>query len=157
MLTPDGPKVLEFNCRLGDPETQAILLRADFDLAEACAAAARGQLKGFQAKWVPGASICVVIASEGYPERPVLGKAIHGLSDTAKDARCVAFHAGTKKEGSEYYTCGGRVLAVCATGFNLADCSKAVYDTISSIKISGSHYRKDIGTANMASAAGRDL
>ena len=87
MLTPDGPKVLEFNCRLGDPETQAILLRADFDLAEACHAAARGQLKGFQAKWTPGASLCVVIASEGYPEHPVLGKPIQGLAEAAKDTR----------------------------------------------------------------------
>ncbi|MGH9759019.1 MAG: phosphoribosylglycinamide synthetase C domain-containing protein [Candidatus Acidiferrales bacterium] len=99
----------------------------------------------------------MVIASEGYPEHPVLGKPIQGLSDAAKDPRCVVFHAGTKKEGPEYYTCGGRVLAVGATGINLADCSKAVYDTISRIKIPGSHYRKDIGTANKASAAGPDI
>jgi phosphoribosylamine--glycine ligase len=157
MLTSDGPQVLEFNCRLGDPETQAILLRAEFDLAEACDAAARGQLKGFQAKWTPGASLCVVIASEGYPEHPVLGKPIEGLADAAKDTRCVVFHAGTKKEGLGYYTCGGRVLAVGTTGINLADCSNAVYDTVSKIKIPRSHYRKDIGTANKANAAGADL
>ena len=157
MLTPDGPKVLEFNCRLGDPETQAILLRADFDLAEACAAAARGQLKGLQAKWTPGASLCVVIASEGYPEHPVLGRPIKGLEEAAQDSRCVVFHAGTKKDESGYYTCGGRVLAVGSTGKRLSDCSQVVYDTASKIKIPGSHYRRDIGAASKPNAAAAEL
>ena len=70
MLTAGGPKVLEYNCRLGDPETEAVLLRADFDLAQACMRAARGNLEGFEAKWLPGASMCVVIASKGYPGDP---------------------------------------------------------------------------------------
>ena len=78
MLTESGPKVLEYNCRLGDPETQSILLRADFDFARACAEAARGKLDGAQAKWLPGASVCVVMASEGYPARPIWAGKLRG-------------------------------------------------------------------------------
>ena len=88
MLTNDGPKVLEYNCRLGDPETQAILLRADFDFAAACMAAATGRLDASQAKWITGASVCVVMASEGYPANPVLGKSIGGLDEAEKCAAC---------------------------------------------------------------------
>src|ERR1700723_2595282 len=100
MLTQEGPKVLEYNCRLGDPETEAILLRADFDLAEACLRAASGDLGPFDAKWSPGASICVVVASEGYPANPLTGRQITGLpqigSETSNgDRQAVVFHAGT--------------------------------------------------------------
>jgi phosphoribosylamine--glycine ligase len=145
MLSKDGPKVLEYNCRLGDPETQAILLRADFDFAAACMDAARGRLDGTGAKWSPGASVCVVMASEGYPAGPVLGKPIVGLEEAEKVAHVVVFHAGTRREGNDYYTSGGRILGVAASGDSLAAACKSVYDAASRIAIPGAHYRKDIG------------
>jgi phosphoribosylamine--glycine ligase len=145
MLTKDGPKVLEYNCRLGDPETQAILLRADFDFAAACMDAARGRLDGSSAKWSPGASVCVVVASEGYPSSPVLGKLIGGLEEAENVAHVAVFHAGTRREGSDYYTSGGRILGVAAVGDSLEEAHRAAYDAASRIKIPGAHYRKDIG------------
>jgi len=148
MLTNDGPKVLEYNCRLGDPETQAILLRADFDFAAACMDAALGRLDGSTAKWSQGASVCVVMASEGYPASPVLGKRIGGLEEVAKLAHVGVFHAGTRREGREYYTCGGRILGVAATGESLEAASRAAYDAAGRIKVPGAHYRKDIGIAD---------
>ncbi|HXZ11581.1 MAG TPA: phosphoribosylamine--glycine ligase [Candidatus Sulfotelmatobacter sp.] len=149
MLTSEGPKVLEFNCRLGDPETQAVLLRADFDFAQACLLAAQGQLNGFKARWSPAASICVVTASEGYPSNPVTGRVIEGLEDAASAGGAMAFHAGTRKEGHKYYTSGGRVLGVSARAASLEPARKAVYDAISRIRFAGSHYRKDIGGAGV--------
>jgi len=146
MLTADGPKVLEFNCRLGDPETQAILLRADFDLAQACLAAANGELDGFRAKWTPGASVCVVLASQGYPANPVTGIPIKGLEDAGKVPGAVVFHAGTRREEDKYYSSGGRILSVCALGSDVRDGSRIVYYSISKIQIPGSHYRRDIGS-----------
>ncbi len=95
MLTPEGPKVLEYNCRLGDPETEAILLRADFDLAQACMDAAQGKLGNFKARWSSDASVCVVIASEGYPGNPKTGVPISGLDEAAKVPESVVLHAGT--------------------------------------------------------------
>jgi phosphoribosylamine--glycine ligase len=145
MLTAQGPKVLEYNCRLGDPETQAILLRADFDLAEACVAAAQGKLGSIQAKWAPGASVCVVIASEGYPANPRTGRAIVGLEEAGKVPGAVIFHAGTKRDGDKYYTSGGRILGVGATGHSLSEACDTAYDTASKIAVEGSHYRTDIG------------
>ncbi|MDE3169065.1 MAG: phosphoribosylamine--glycine ligase, partial [Acidobacteriota bacterium] len=114
MLTAEGPKVLEYNCRLGDPETEAVLPRADFDFAEACRLAAVGTLAGFQANWRHGASVCVVIASEGYPVNPKMGAEIRGLEDAERVPGAVVFHAGTKREGSTFRTSGGRVLILSA-------------------------------------------
>ena len=145
MLTSDGPKVLEYNCRLGDPETEAVLLRAEFDLAKACLLAASGDLGGFQAKWYPGASVCVVIASKGYPGDPQTGIEIHGLDKAAKMPGAAIFHAGTRRSGATCYTNGGRVLVVSAKGKTLADARKIAYEAAGEIKISGAHYRKDIG------------
>jgi phosphoribosylamine---glycine ligase len=145
MLTAAGPKVLEFNCRMGDPETQAIVMRADFDLAQACAAAARGELGGFKTNWSPAASVCVVIASEGYPAKPVTGKKITGLEVAARNQDVVVFHAGTRRESDKYYTNGGRVLAVAASGRDLSKACRSAYDVCSDIAICGSYYRKDIG------------
>ncbi len=147
MLTQNGPKVLEYNCRLGDPETQSILLRADFDFARACAEAARGKLDATQAKWLSGASVCVVMASEGYPAQPVLGAEIAGLEDAARVRGAAVFHAGTRLEHGCYYTSGGRILGVGATAGSLTDASRTAYDAASSIKIPGAHYRRDIGTS----------
>jgi len=145
MLTADGPKVLEYNCRLGDPETEAVLPRADFDLAQACMQAALGDLSAVEAKWFPGASVCVVIASKGYPGDPQTGVAIHGLEEAAKVQGAVVFHAGTKREGGVCYTNGGRVLVVSAMGQDLAAARRIAYEAAGRIKIEGSHYRKDIG------------
>ncbi|MGH9747068.1 MAG: phosphoribosylamine--glycine ligase [Candidatus Acidiferrales bacterium] len=145
MLAAEGPKVLEFNCRLGDPETQAIMLRADFDFAEACAAAARGDLGKASAKWSPAASICIVIASEGYPASPLTGREIKGLDAAGKISAGHVFHAGTRVDSTTYYTSGGRVVGASASGGDLSEARRAAYDVCSYIKIQGSHYRKDIG------------
>jgi len=146
MLTSGGAKVLEYNCRLGDPETQAILLRADFDLAQVCADAARGQLGHIQAKSSSGASVCIVIASDGYPDHSKTGRAIRGLGDAAQTPGAVVFHAGTRREGENYYTSGGRVLGVSAMGRDLASACRTAYDAAGKIEIDGSFYRKDIGS-----------
>jgi phosphoribosylamine---glycine ligase len=145
MLTKDGPKVLEYNCRLGDPETQAILLRADFDFAAACMDAARGRLDGAGAKWSRGASVCVVMASEGYPSSSILGKLIGGLEEAEKVAHVAVFHAGTRCEGNNYYTSGGRILGVAAVGGSIVEAHRAAYEAVSKIEIHGAHYRRDIG------------
>ena len=146
MLTSDGPKVLEYNCRLGDPETQAILLRADFDFADACARAASGNLAAIQAKSSHGASVCVVVASEGYPENPQIGKEITGLEAAAGVAGVTIFHSGTRRQGEEFFTTGGRVLGVAATGKDLPSACKIAYEAASKVRIEGAHYRKDIGS-----------
>lgn len=145
MITPDGPKVLEYNCRLGDPETEAVMLRADFDLAKACMLAASGDLGSFEAKWHPGASVCVVIASKGYPGDPQTGVEIRGLDKAAEVTGAVIFHAGTRGSGATCYTNGGRVLVVSAKGENLTRARKVAYEAVRKIKIPGAHYRKDIG------------
>jgi phosphoribosylamine--glycine ligase len=145
MLTPDGPKVLEYNCRLGDPETEAVLLRAEFDLAKACMLAASGDLGNFRAKWYPGASVCVVIASKGYPSNPETGIEIHGLDKAAKVPGAAIFHAGTRGSGATCYTNGGRVLVVSAKGMTLAEARTIAYQAAGEIRISGAHYRQDIG------------
>jgi phosphoribosylamine---glycine ligase len=145
MLTPQGPKVLEYNCRLGDPETEAVLLRADFDFAQACMQAAAGNLAAFEARWFQGASVCVVIASKGYPGDPQTGIAIEGLDDAAKVPGAVIFHAGTRRDGSFFRTNGGRVLVVSSMGKDLASARIPAYEAARKIKIEGAHYRTDIG------------
>jgi phosphoribosylamine--glycine ligase len=145
MLTAEGPKVLEYNCRLGDPETEAILLRADFDLAQACMDAAQGKLGNFRARWSSGASVCVVIASEGYPGNPRTGVPISGLDEAAKVPDSVILHAGTRLVGDTFVTNGGRVLVVSARGEDLLAACRTAYDAISKIWIEGAHYRQDIG------------
>jgi len=145
MLTASGPKVLEYNCRLGDPETEAVVLRAEFDLAQACAQAARGALGKFEAKWHPGASVCVVIASKGYPDKPQTGVPIYGLEDARRVAGAVVFHAGTRRNGAVWSTSGGRVLVVSARGEDLAGACRVAYDAASKIRIEGAFYRHDIG------------
>jgi len=148
MLTADGPKVLEYNCRLGDPETQSILMRADFDFAQTCFDAARGKLNASIAKWSPEASICVVMASQGYPGDPVVGKKIKGLPDAEQVAKATVFHAGTRHEDDGFYTHGGRILGVSATGTTLGEARLAAYSAIEKIQIDGAFYRKDIGVSD---------
>lgn len=143
MLTAEGPKVLEYNCRMGDPEAQAILVRADFDLAAALLAAAERRLGDVKPTWTPGASVCVVMASGGYPDKYDIGKEIRGLADG--DLPAVVFHAGTRREGSNYYTSSGRVLGVTALGVNLPAAVEAAYSAVRRISFEGAHYRTDIG------------
>jgi len=147
MITPQGPKLLEFNCRLGDPETQAIMMRADFDFAEACMAVARGKLAGVNAKWAPAASVCVVLASKGYPEKLEVGQEISGLDAHGRAATTdvAVFHAGVRKQGEDkYYTSGGRVLGATASGNDLSSCRQAVYAVCSTISFGGCQFRGDI-------------
>jgi phosphoribosylamine---glycine ligase len=153
MLTAEGPEVLEYNCRLGDPETEAILLRADFDFGQACIKAATTSLCDFDAKWARGASVCVVIASKGYPGDPEMGVVIDGLGDAAKVPGAVVFHAATKREGATWRTNGGRVLVVSAAGDDLAAARDVAYEAASRIQISGAHYRSDIGAKEIERGA----
>lgn len=154
MLTAEGPKVLEFNCRLGDPETQAIVARMNFDLGEVLAAAAEGALDRVRLTWKPGASLCVVMASGGYPGKYEVGKRIDGLEDAAHVPNAVVFHAATEIRQSEYYTRSGRVLGVTASGSTLETARQAAYQAVSKIHFDGEHYRGDIGMSYKASTSG---
>jgi phosphoribosylamine---glycine ligase len=157
MLTSSGPKVLEFNCRLGDPETQAIVARMDFDLAELLSAVANEKLRGQKLNWHPGASVCVVMASGGYPGRYATEKEIHGLEEAATIPGAAVFHAGTKREKSIYYTSSGRVLGVTAIGETLDGARRTAYDAVRCIRFSDAHYRSDIALAACLEAnAGED-
>jgi phosphoribosylamine--glycine ligase len=156
MLTKHGPKVLEFNCRLGDPETQAILARVDFDLAEVLADAAGGKLKPEKMKWKGGASACVVLASGGYPGKFEIGKEIRGLADAARVPDVKVLHAGTRLSGDSIVTNGGRVLGVTATGNTLSAALRKAYEATGKIQFDGMHYRRDIGKAHQESSAAGD-
>ena len=156
MLTKSGPKVLEFNCRLGDPETQAIAARVDFDLAEVLSEVAAGKLRPEKLKWKPGASACVVLASGGYPGKFESGKEIHGLEEAAKIPEVKVLHAGTKREGEKIVTSGGRVLGVTATGQTLEAALQRAYQAAAKVEFEGMHYRRDIGRHGRQSTAAGD-
>jgi phosphoribosylamine--glycine ligase len=147
ILTSSGPKVLEFNCRLGDPETQAIVARMDFDLAELLAAITERKLASQRLNWRPGASICVVLASGGYPGDFATGKEIHGLERASAIPGVAVFHAGTKRQGDVYYTSSGRVLGVTAVGDTLDAARRTAYDAVGCIQFTDFHYRRDIALA----------
>ena len=150
MLTATGPKVLEFNCRLGDPETQAIIMRMDFDLAQVLSELAAGTLEPARLRWKPGASVCVVMTSGGYPGRFATGKKIEGLTDAERVNGVRVFHAGTARQGASIVTSGGRVLGVTAPGTSVERALATVYEASAKIHFEGAHYRKDI-----AASAGR--
>jgi phosphoribosylamine--glycine ligase len=154
MLTPSGPKVLEFNCRLGDPETQPIVARMDFDLADALAATAEGRLDQVPLAWKPGASLCVVMASGGYPGKFGKDIEITGLQEAGEVPNATVFHAGTRRSGESYYTCSGRVLGVTAYGPSLDAARSTAYQAVSKIRFTGAHYRTDIGAPGRAQVAG---
>jgi phosphoribosylamine--glycine ligase len=145
MLTSAGPKVLEFNCRLGDPETQAIVARMDFDLAEVLEDVAAGRLDASKLHWKPGASACVVLASGGYPGRFETGRKIEGLTDAEQITGVKVLHAGTKRVGEEILTSGGRVLGVTAVGPTLGAALGTAYAAADKILFDGMHFRRDIG------------
>jgi phosphoribosylamine--glycine ligase len=145
MMTAKGPMVLEFNARFGDPETQAILVRLESDLVEALEACVEGRLSETGFRWKPGASACVVAASEGYPGSYSVGHVISGLDAAAEVPGVEIFHAGTSFDGSEYRTSGGRVLGVTATGATLGDALRSAYEAMGRISFEGMVYRRDIG------------
>ena len=142
MMTADGPSVLEFNVRMGDPETQPLMMRLKSDWGEALMAAARGALTPDALEWAPEPATCVVMAAEGYPGTPETGQKIIGL-DTVTDA--VVFHAGTKRVGDDIVTAGGRVLGVTACGTDLQNSIDRAYAAVSKIHFDGMQYRRDIG------------
>ena len=144
MLTAQGPSVLEFNCRMGDPEAQAIIYRMDFDLAEALANCAAGKLDVGAIRWKREPSICVVMATAGYPAAPKVGQEITGIQDAESIAGAKVFHAGTRRDDRNYYTSSGRVLGVTCGGGTLTSAVKTCYEAVRRIKFEGAHYRTDI-------------
>jgi phosphoribosylamine---glycine ligase len=155
MLTKAGPKVLEFNCRLGDPEAQAIAARMDFNLPEVLSDVAAGTLKSEKLRWKPGASACVVLASGGYPGKFETGKEIQGLESAGAIADVKVLHAGTKRASEKVVTSGGRVLGVTASGSSLDAALQKAYEAAGKVRFEGMHYRRDIGrNARQSSAVG---
>ena len=144
MMTARGPMVLEFNCRFGDPETQPILMRLESDLVEALEASIEGRVSDGDFRWSADASVCVVMASGGYPGTFEVGKKIMGLEEAGKVQGAKVFHAGTSKRDGAYYTAGGRVLGVTARAADLPTAVQRAYDVVSKIGFEGAHYRKDI-------------
>jgi phosphoribosylamine---glycine ligase len=147
MVTADGPRALEYNVRLGDPETQAILRRLDSDFAEIAWAVARGELRSVNPQWSDEATTCVVIASAGYPGSYQTGRAITGIDAAEELGGVVVFHAGTRRTASgEVETAGGRVLGVTARASTLDQATSQAYEAVSRINFDGAYYRRDIGT-----------
>ncbi len=144
MITEDGPKVLEFNARFGDPETQAMMPLIKSDILPVLEAAAQGRLERYQVEIDPGTCICVVLASGGYPGSYEKDKEIKGLDKIDPDT--LIFHAGTVKRADHYYTSGGRVLAVVSRGENIKDAIDKVYKEVRKIEFDNMHYRTDIGS-----------
>jgi phosphoribosylamine--glycine ligase len=143
ILTRDGPKLIEFNVRFGDPECQALLPRLKSDLVPALLAARDGDLKDFDLRWDTRPSVCVVLAARGYPGEPKRGGAITGLDDVAKDVHI--FHAGTRQEGARILADGGRVLNVAALGDTMTEARRRAYDAIAKIDWADGFCRRDIG------------
>jgi phosphoribosylamine--glycine ligase len=145
MLTPNGPKVLEFNCRFGDPETQPLMMRLKTDLLEVLLAMCEGKLDQISLDWDRRPALCVVATSKGYPGQYLTGIPIAGVdhADAMPDVK--VFHSGTRLNGKTLVTDGGRVLGVTALGANIADARRRAYAALDKIKFDGMHYRKDIG------------
>ena len=149
MITAEGPRVLEFNCRFGDPETQAILPRLKSDLLPLIEATIDGTLAEARIEWDPRPAVTVVMASGGYPDKYELGKPISGLQRAASNDVQI-FHAGTRRENGEIVTSGGRVLAVTALGDTIAAARTRAYEVVSQINFEGCHYRRDIALSATA-------
>jgi phosphoribosylamine---glycine ligase len=146
MMTPDGPRVLEFNCRFGDPETQSVLPLVDGDLLAACAAAAAGDLGGVELRQAAGAAVTVVVAAGGYPASGDRGGAVEGIED-AEAAGALVFHAGTALYDGGVRTNGGRVLNVTAVAPTLVEARERAYAAVELISFPGARWRKDIALA----------
>jgi phosphoribosylamine--glycine ligase len=145
ILTGEGPRVLEFNVRLGDPEAQPLLLRLEDDLAELLLDGARGAFRTDRLHFRHEAAACVVLASAGYPDDPVKGELIGGLDEAAQQEGVVLFHAGTALEAGKLVSAGGRVLDVCATGADLREALRHAYEAAAMIAWPHRILRSDIG------------
>lgn len=145
MLTDEGPRVLEYNCRFGDPETQVQMVRMESDLVELLLNVISGNVLKSEIQWNAHASGCVVLASGGYPLSYEKGKPISGLTEAEGLPGIVIFHAGTKAEDDQVLTSGGRVLNVCASEKTLAGTMEKIYGAVTRISFDGMHYRQDIG------------
>jgi len=145
MLTPVGPRVLEYNVRFGDPETQAILVRLKTDLLKIFAAISEGKLGHLSIEWSPESSACVVLAARGYPAKAETGETIHGLEGIEQRPDVHVFHAATSRANGEWLTAGGRVLGVTATGQDLKVALSRCYEAVGEIQWDGMQYRRDIG------------
>ncbi len=145
MLTPDGPKVIEYNSRFGDPETQVVLPRLKTDFAEIVTATAEERLSELEIRWSPEPCACVILASSGYPGHYEKGKEISGLDENGQVDGAVVYHAGTKLENGKFYTNGGRVLGVTARGSTLEQALENAYRAAGKISFEGAFCRRDIG------------
>jgi len=144
MLTADGPKVLEYNCRFGDPEAQVVIPRLKTDLIDIMLAVIKGNLADIRIEWSQEAAVCVVMASGGYPGHYETGKRIIGI-DEAEEMGAIVFHAGTAEKNNKIVTAGGRVLGITALGNDLQSARQKAYEAVSKINFDRMHYRSDIG------------
>jgi phosphoribosylamine--glycine ligase len=144
MITPEGPKALEFNCRFGDPETQALLPRMETDLLELLVACTEEDLTGREISWSNEKAVCVVLASEGYPESSSEGDEISGLEDLFGLQGIHVYHAATRMEDGRIYTAGGRVLNVVGTGDSIMEARARAYAAVELIDFPGMQYRTDV-------------
>jgi phosphoribosylamine--glycine ligase len=157
LIIRDGkPKVLEFNARLGDPETQPLLMRMKSDLIPVLQATTEGKLAGLKVEWDPRPTVCVVMASGGYPGSYEKGKVISGLEEAAKVPGAFVFHAGTALKDGTVVTNGGRVLGVTALGEGIGEAIRRAYDAAARISWEGAYYRKDIGQKALVREKGKD-
>ncbi len=156
MLTTNGPKVLEFNCRFGDPECQPLMMRLQSDLLEVMLAVVEGKLDQVELKWDPRPAVCVIAASKGYPEAYPVGLPITGIdkADALEDVK--VFHGGTKLSDGQVVTAGGRVLGVTALGDTVAAARARAYEAMNLIHFDGMHYRRDIGWQAVRRVSGKD-
>ena len=150
MITSAGPRVLEFNVRFGDPETQPILMRLKSDLLEVCLAVCDRKLDQVTLRWDQRPAVCVVMASGGYPAAYEKGKKITGLREAEQLGNVVVFHAGTKKQNGDIVTNGGRVLGVTALGEGIAQAKERAYQAVDKVKFEGAYYRRDIADKAIA-------
>jgi phosphoribosylamine--glycine ligase len=148
MLTADGPKVLEYNCRFGDPETQVQVLRMEDDLADIFQKAARGNLGDTKLNWKKEAAVCIVVAVEGYPDDYPKGQEV--AFDPIDDESVVVFHAGVVKKGDKLVNQAGRVVSVCARAGSLTEALAKAYAAVPTIRFEGARYRRDIGYRALA-------
>jgi phosphoribosylamine--glycine ligase len=149
MLTAQGPKLLEYNVRMGDPEAQPIVMRLRSDMAELLMALGEGRLAAHEPHWSPNPSVCVVLASKGYPGKPEVGKVISGIAAAETRGGIKVFHAGTKFQDFQLLSTGGRVLGVTATAEDLPSAIACAYTAVSKVNFAGMHYRRDIGAKGL--------
>jgi phosphoribosylamine--glycine ligase len=155
MMTDKGPKVLEYNARFGDPETQVIVARMRSDIVPILKGAAEGNLKDAKIEWAKEPAACIVLAAKGYPDAPETGKAIQGLDSLKGLPDVTVFQAATAQKEGKTVTVGGRVLGVTALGANMPAAIQRAYEAVQKVSFEGMHYRKDIGHRALARLGGR--